>query len=86
MTTYADARSGQENDLAEALSGLQESNKTGTLKLSLGDGRSRRTKYVYLKRGTVELLKATRSRTLLGKALFKRHKLTHSCHCTLAGW
>ncbi|MCW8141776.1 MAG: hypothetical protein KIT58_22955, partial [Planctomycetota bacterium] len=73
MTTVADARTGAETDLALLLSQLQEQARTGTLKLSGLDGQ---VKYVYLKRGMIELLKTNRSRTLLGKALFKRRKLT----------
>ncbi|MGE0712947.1 MAG: tetratricopeptide repeat protein [Planctomycetota bacterium] len=76
MTTYRDLRNNQEQDFAGLLTQLQEQQKTGTLKLRSGERRLQCTKYVYLKRGTVELLKATRSRTLLGKALLKRHKLT----------
>ncbi len=73
MTSVLDLRTREEGDLARLLSSMQEQAKTGTLKLRGADGR---VKYVYLKRGTVELLKTNRSRTLLGKALLKRHKLT----------
>jgi tetratricopeptide (TPR) repeat protein len=65
--------SDQDVELARLLPSLQEQQKTGTLKVS-GDGG--RVKYIYLKRGIVELLKTKVSRTLLGKALLKRHKLT----------
>jgi tetratricopeptide (TPR) repeat protein len=73
VTTVTDARTGAETDLAVLLQQLQEQARTGTLKLSGDDGQ---VKYVYLKRGTIELLKTNRSRTLLGKALLKRRKLT----------
>jgi tetratricopeptide (TPR) repeat protein len=73
VTTVIDARTGAETDLALILTQLQEQARTGTLKLSAKDGQ---IKYIYLKRGTIELLKTNRSRTLLGKALFKRRKLT----------
>ncbi|MCO5166925.1 MAG: tetratricopeptide repeat protein [Planctomycetes bacterium] len=73
MTAVTDARTGAETDFALLLSQLQEQGRTGTLKLSGPDGQ---VKYVYFKRGTIELLKTNRSRTLLGKALLKQRKLT----------
>jgi tetratricopeptide (TPR) repeat protein len=63
----------QEVELARLLPSLQEGTKTGTLKIW---GDSDRVKYIYFKRGIVELLKTRVSRTLLGKALLKRHKLS----------
>ncbi|RMG09087.1 MAG: DUF4388 domain-containing protein, partial [Planctomycetota bacterium] len=60
-------------ELARLLPSLEEGKKTGTLKVT-GDGG--RKKYIYFKRGLIELLKTRVSRTLLGKALLKRHKLT----------
>ena len=73
MTLVVDRRAGTEQQLGDLLTHLEQQQKTGTLRLSSGDGR---VKYIYVKRGIVELLKATRSRTLIGKALLKRHKLT----------
>ncbi|MBL4845940.1 MAG: hypothetical protein JKY65_10465, partial [Planctomycetes bacterium] len=73
MTVVVDRRAGTERPLGEILIQLEQQQKTGTFRLSSGEGR---VKYVYVKRGIVELLKATRSRTLIGKALLKRHKLT----------
>ena len=73
MTVVIDRRAATERDLGEILIHLEQQQKTGTFRLSSGEGR---VKYVYVKRGIVELLKATRSRTLIGKALLKRHKLT----------
>lgn len=73
MTVIVDRRAGSERELGEILTQLEQGQKTGTFRLSSGDGR---VKYVYVKRGIVELLKATRSRTMIGKALFKRHKLS----------
>ncbi len=73
MTSVIDSRTGAETDLALLLTQLQEQARTGTLKLSADDGQ---VKYIYFKRGTIELLKTNRSRTLLGKALLKRRKLT----------
>ena len=74
MTRVTDTRTGSDADLEQVLSGLLEQARTGTLKLSGPDGR---VKYVYFKRGMIELLKTTRSKTLLGKALLKRRKLTY---------
>ena len=74
MTRVIDVRTSGEADLEQVLQSLHEQTRTGTLKLSGPDGR---IKYVYFKRGTIELLKTTRSRTLLGKALLKRRKLTY---------
>ena len=73
MTTVRDLRTGEEADLALLLTSYQEQSRSGTLKLQGKDGQ---VKYVYMKRGTIELLKTSRSRTLLGKALLKRRKLT----------
>ena len=60
-------------ELARLLPALEEGTKSGTLKV-WGDGD--RVKYIYVKRGIVELLKTRVSKTLLGKALLKRHKLS----------
>jgi tetratricopeptide (TPR) repeat protein len=65
---------GAAQDLTLLLTGLQEQQKTGTLKLCGPDGQ---VKYLYVRRGTIELLKTTRTVTLLGKALLKQRKLTH---------
>ena len=73
MSSLTNPRTGSATDLAEFLSSLIENPKTGTFKLSGPDGR---VKYIYFKRGTIELLKTSRSKTLLGKALLKRRKLT----------
>jgi len=73
VTTVTDTRTGNDSDLAHVLASLMEKKRTGTLKLVGDDGR---LKYIYFKRGTVELLKTNRSKTLLGKALLKRRKLT----------
>jgi len=73
VTTVVDARTGAESTLARVLANLLENSKTGTLKCTARDGRK---KYIYFKRGTVELLKTNRSKTLLGKALLKRRKLS----------
>ncbi|MCA8924406.1 MAG: tetratricopeptide repeat protein [Planctomycetes bacterium] len=73
MSALTDARTGDETNLGEFLASLVEHPKTGTFKLSGPDGR---VKYIYFKRGTIELLKTMRSKTLLGKALLKRRKLT----------
>ena len=54
MTTVTDARTGNDTDLAHVLASLMEQKRTGTLKLNGDDGR---VKYIYFKRGTVELLK-----------------------------
>ncbi|MEZ6188979.1 MAG: tetratricopeptide repeat protein [Planctomycetota bacterium] len=73
MNSLTDLRTGEETNLGEFLASLVDHPKTGTFKLSGPDGR---VKYIYFKRGTIELLKTSRSKTLLGKALLKRRKLT----------
>src|SRR5581483_8725575 len=52
---------------------LQQNEKSGTLRLQ---GPDSRVKYVYFRKGVVELVKTSKSRTLLGRALVKCRMLT----------
>jgi tetratricopeptide (TPR) repeat protein len=66
----------QENgpqSLADIFLRIQQSGKSGTLRLTGPDGR---VKYVYFRNGVVELLKTSKAKTLLGRALVKRRKLS----------
>ncbi len=60
-------------DLAGILRTLGLGKRTGTLKVSGDEGQ---IKYLYFKRGSLELLKTPRAKTLLGKALVKCRKLS----------
>src|SRR5277367_6249277 len=76
MSTAMLKSAGTDNDpesLAAVFMKLQQSEKSGTLRLT---GPDARVKYVYFRRGVVELVKTSKSRTLLGRALVKRRMLT----------
>ncbi|MGH7293564.1 MAG: DUF4388 domain-containing protein, partial [Polyangiaceae bacterium] len=62
-------------DLAEIFRQLQRSRRTGTLKVSAANGRH---KYIYFNNGEIELVKSRHAKTLIGRALVKRRKVSEA--------
>lgn len=60
-------------DLGEVFRSLQKQRRTGTLKVSAPGNR---VKYIYFNAGEIELVKAPRAKTLIGRALVKRRKVS----------
>ncbi|MBI3724119.1 hypothetical protein HY251_09230, partial [bacterium] len=68
-----EAPEGASTDLASIFLQLQKKARSGTLRLIGPDGQ---LKYVYFQKGVVELVKTSKTKTLLGRALLKRRMLT----------
>ncbi|MHC4393480.1 MAG: DUF4388 domain-containing protein, partial [Planctomycetota bacterium] len=63
-----------DSPLSEIVRSLARQRRTGTLKVSEGAGA---VKYIYFREGNVDHVRARQPRTTIGRALFKRKKISH---------